>query len=327
MRIVWIGGLCTCLVLAGLGLHLGVRTYTPLQVWAALMHGGEDTATIIIRDLRVPRMALATVIGAALGLSGLLMQSVTRNPIAEPGLLGVNAGAAFAVVLLITLAPGASFTAMALAAALGALTAAALVFGLAYSAGGGLSPIQLLLAGVTVAALLIAAMQVLIILNETVLEELLFWLSGSFADRPLTGLWAAIAGLAVGAGLALALSGALDVLQTDDATAESLGVPVVRLRFGLLAVAALLAGLSVALAGPVAFLGLVAPHLARLAGAQRHRELIPLSLLFGVFLGLAADLMARFILYPTEAPVSAVMALVGVPLLVALLRRNRLRLA
>ncbi|MEM7721109.1 MAG: iron ABC transporter permease [Pseudomonadota bacterium] len=327
MRVVWLGGICTCLVLAGLGLHLGVRFYAPGQVWAALTQGGDDTASIIIRDLRVPRMALAIVIGAALGLAGLLMQSVTRNPIAEPGLLGVNAGAAFAVILLITLFPGAPFAMMAGVAALGALVAAALVFGLAYSAGGGLSPIQLLLAGVTVGALLIAGMQVLIILNETVLEELLFWLSGSFADRPLIGLRVAIIGLVVGVGLAMALSGALDVLQTDDATVESLGVPVVRLRFGLLAVAALLAGISVALAGPVAFLGLVAPHLARLAGAQNHRQLIPLSLIFGVFLGLAGDLMARFILYPTEAPISAVMALVGVPLLVTLLRRNRLRIA
>ncbi|MEO1538486.1 MAG: iron ABC transporter permease [Pseudomonadota bacterium] len=324
MRLTFFGAISACLVLAALGLHLGVRANAPWQVWAALTQGGEDTASLIIRDLRVPRMALAIVIGAALGLAGLLMQSVTRNPIAEPGLLGVNAGAAFAVVLLITLTPGASFAAMAATAALGAVLAAALVFGLAYSAGGGLSPIQLLLAGVTVAALLIAGMQVLIILNETVLEELLFWLSGSFADRPLTGLWIAVAGLGVGVMLASACSGALDVLQTDDATAVSLGVPVVRLRFGLLAVAALLAGLSVAMAGPVAFLGLVAPHLARLAGAQSHRELIPLSLVFGVFLGLAGDLMARFILYPTDAPISAVMALVGVPLLIALLRRNRL---
>ncbi|MEM9973281.1 MAG: iron ABC transporter permease [Pseudomonadota bacterium] len=326
MRGVVIGGVLTCLALAVAGLHLGVRVYAPGQVWAAVTGAADDTAAIIIRDLRVPRMALAIVVGAALGLAGLLMQSVTRNPIAEPGLLSVNAGAAFGVVLLITLAPGAPFATIVSVAALGALGAAALVFGLAYSAGGGMSPIQLLLAGVTVAALLIAGMQVLIILNETVLEELIFWLSGSFTDRPLTGLWIAICGLAAGVGVSLALAGALDVLQADDATAQSLGVPVVKLRFGVLAVAALLAGLSVALAGPVAFLGLVAPHLARLAGAQTHRELIPLSLMFGTLLGLGGDLMARFILYPTEAPISAVMALVGVPLLITLLRRNRLRL-
>ncbi|MEM7768782.1 MAG: iron ABC transporter permease [Pseudomonadota bacterium] len=327
MRVAWLGGICACLALAGLGLHLGVRVYAPGQVWAALTQGGTDTASIIIRDLRVPRMALAIVVGAALGLAGLLMQSVTRNPIAEPGLLGVNAGAAFAVVVLITLAPGASFVTLALVAAFGALTAAVLVFGLAYAAGGRVSPVQVLLAGVTVAALLVAGLQVLIILNEAVLEELLFWLSGSFADRPVTGLWLAVAVLMAGVALALGVSGALDVLQTDDATAESLGVPVLRLRFGMLAVAALLAGVSVALAGPVAFLGLVAPHLARLCGAVRHRDLIPLSLIFGVALGLAADLVARFILFPTEAPISAVMALLGVPLLVTLLRRNRLRLA
>ncbi|QBY01746.1 iron ABC transporter permease [Rhodophyticola sp. CCM32] len=327
MRVAFPAVLVTCFGLAVLGLHLGVRAYAPVQVWTALTAGGDSATDVIIRDLRVPRMALAIIVGAALGLAGLLMQSVTRNPIAEPGLLGVNAGAAFAVVMLITLSPGAGFGSIALCAGLGALLAAALVFGLAFSAGGGLSPIQLLLAGVTVAALLISAMQVLILMNESVLEELLFWLSGSFADRPLTGLWVVLAGLAAGTLIALALSAALDVLRTDDATAQSLGVPVFRLRFGVLAIAALLSGLSVALAGPVAFVGLVAPHLARLAGAETHRHLIPLSLIFGVMLGLSADLMARFILYPTEAPVSAVTALVGVPLLLVLLRRNRIRVS
>ncbi len=315
------------LCVAVLGLHVGVRAYPTEDVWRAMVGTDTDATAIIIRDLRAPRMVLAALVGAALALSGLMMQSVTRNPVAEPGLLGVNAGAAFAVVVLLTYQPGVGIWAIMGVAALGAGIAAALVFGLALSVGAAVSPVHLLLAGVTVAALLMAGVQVLVILNEQTLEELIFWLSGSFADRPLAGVWIVAAGLAMGGALCLALAPALDALRADDATATSLGVDVARLRLLLLGGAALLAGCAVALTGPIAFVGLAAPHLARLSGARGHAQMIPRSMIFGMLLALTADVLARFILYPTEAPVSAVMALIGVPILINLLRSARMRLA
>ncbi len=317
----------TCLCVAILGLHVGVRAYPTAEVWRAVTGVDADATAIIVRELRVPRMLLAALVGAALALSGLMMQSVTRNPVAEPGLLGVNAGAAFAVVVLLTVLPGASIWAIMGVAALGASLAAALVFGLALSVGAAMSPVHLLLAGVTVAALLMAGVQVLVILNEQTLEELIFWLSGSFADRPLAGAWIVAAGLIIGGALCAAQAPALDALRADDATATGLGVDVARLRLLLLGGAALLAGCAVALSGPIAFVGLVAPHLARLSGARGHAQLIPRAVIFGVLLALTADVLARFILYPTEAPVSAVMALIGVPILIGLLRGARMRLA
>ncbi len=305
-------------------LHLGIR-FTPTgEVIAALRGRGDTSAALIVQSLRLPRAILAVIVGASLGLAGLLMQTVMRNPIAEPGLLGVNAGAAFAVVILLTLWPGASILSVMLVSALGAAAAVACVLGLALSTASGLSPIFLLLAGVTIAALLNAGLQVLIILDEAVMEELLFWLAGAFVDRPLEGLWFALPVVALAVIAVFRYRAALDVLATDDATAETLGVDVLRMRLGFLAGVALLSGACVALAGPIAFVGLVAPHLARLSGARSMGSLMPLSMLWGAVLAQAADILARFVLYPSEAPVSAVMAIVGVPLLIALLRRRRI---
>ncbi|SFQ23019.1 FecCD family ABC transporter permease [Tranquillimonas alkanivorans] len=311
-------------LLALASLHLGLRLYSPAEVWHALVSGSDDPDALIIRTLRLPRTLVALAVGAALGLSGLLMQTVSRNPIAEPGLLGVNAGAAFAVVLAVTLTGAADLATLTMLSAAGAMAAATLVFGLALSGGLGFSPLHLLLAGVTVAALLSAGTQVAIILDEAAMEELLFWLSGAFADRPLAPLAYALPLIGVVSAAALAFARTLDVLQTDDGTAVALGVPVRATRLVALLGASLLAGAAVALAGPVAFLGLVAPHLARLTGQRGHARLVPLTLLAGAALALAADIVARFVIFPSEAPISAVTAVAGVPLLLVLLRRHRL---
>ncbi|SDF08450.1 FecCD family ABC transporter permease [Limimaricola pyoseonensis] len=310
-------------LLALASLQLGLTIYGPGEVWAAL-RGAEGQDALIIRTLRLPRTVLALLVGAALGLCGLLMQSATRNPIAEPGLLGVNAGAALAVVLGVSLLGLDGIAAMTLMAAAGAVAATVLVFGLALAGGPNLPPAHLLLAGVTLSALLWSGTQVVILLDEAAMEELLFWLSGAFADRPLAALPWALPPMAAIAVLALLATRRLDVLRTDDGTAEALGVPVRASRLAALVAAALLAGCAVALAGPIAFLGLVAPHLAQLAGARDHRALVPLTMLCGAVLALVADIAARHLIAPSEAPISAVTALAGAPVLLALLRRRRL---
>ncbi|MBN7762496.1 MULTISPECIES: iron ABC transporter permease [Nitratireductor] len=311
-------------LLAIISLHVGIRFTPSAEVWRALSQGGDDQAALIVNTLRVPRTAVALIVGGALGLAGLLLQTATRNPLAEPGLLGINAGAGFAVVLLVVFTGTGSLSLIALAACLGALLCALLVFSLAFSAGGISSPSYLLLAGVTIAALLSSGIQIVIVADERTMEELIFWLSGGFADRDAELLYLAAPVVVLVAVACRFLAPTLDALMTDDTTAEALGVPVLKVRMTVLVLAAILAGVSVSVAGPVAFIGLAAPHLARLSGFPGHRQLVPLSLLAGSALALAADIAARFIIYPSEAPVGVLLAVVGVPMLLYLLQRKRL---
>ncbi|MGR3464536.1 FecCD family ABC transporter permease [Limimaricola sp.] len=308
--------------LAVLSLHLGLRPTAPATVWRALWGEGQDAAELIVRGLRLPRMALALGVGAALGVAGLLTQAALRNPVAEPGLIGVNAGAGFAVVLALSVWQVGSLGLLTLCAAFGALVATALLFGIASGGRSRAGPLRLLLSGVTVAALLSAGTQVAIILDEKAMEDLLFWLSGGFADRPVAALGPALPVMIGAAGIAWLRASVLDVLAADDETAQALGLPVVAARLAMLALAALLAGAAVAVAGPVAFIGLGAPHLARMARVTGHARLLPLAALWGAALALIADILARYLIWPGEAPLSAVTALAGVPLLLALLHRR-----
>jgi iron complex transport system permease protein len=304
-------------------LHIGLRLYGPGTVLAAL-RGAAGQDALIIATLRVPRTLVAAVAGAALGLSGLLMQQATRNPLAEPGLLGVNAGAALAVTLGVALFGAGSLVHIGGLAALGALAATATVFGIAALAGGAAGPATMLLAGVTVAGLFASVTQLLLLVDETALETLLFWLAGGFADRGTDLLRLGLPILFAGLAGAMLLAPSLDALGLDDDSARSLGVRVVAVRLSALGLAAVLAAGAVAMAGPVVFLGLVAPHIARrLPGAGGMAALAPTACLSGAIVAVLADVAARLVVAPGEAPVGAVLALVGVPVLVTLLRQRR----
>ena len=304
-------------------LHTGLRLYSPATVVAAL-RGGTDPDALIIATLRVPRTLVAVVAGAALGLSGLLMQRATRNPLAEPGLLGVNAGAAVAVTLGITAFGAASLVQIGLLAVTGALAATAAVFGIALAAGRAAGPATTLLAGVTVAGMLASLTQLMLLVDETALETLLFWLAGGFADRGTDLLRVGLPALLAGLAGALLLAPGLDALRLDDDNARAIGVRVVQVRTFALMLAAVLAAGAVAMAGPVVFLGLVAPHIARrLERRGDTAALIVTTCLAGAILAVVADIAARLVVAPGEAPVGAVLALVGVPILVTLLRRRR----
>ncbi|MZR12169.1 iron chelate uptake ABC transporter family permease subunit [Maritimibacter sp. DP07] len=303
-------------------LHLGLNVYAPAAVLSAL-GGADGTDAIIITSLRIPRTLVAICAGAALGLSGFLVQASTRNPLAEPGLLGINAGAAFSVVLGITLSGSLGLAAIGGLALAGGLVTTALVFGIVTAAGRTAGPGTTLLAGVTLAAMLASLTQVLLLVDETALETMLFWLSGGFADRSFEVLALGLPSLVIGLVGALAIAGSLDVLRLDDDSAGALGVRVTGIRMGALALGALLAAGAVAMAGPVVFLGLVAPHLARrLAPRATSAGQIVVTVLTGASIAVLADIVARLIVLPGEAPIGAVLALVGVPILVSLLRRK-----
>lgn len=314
-------------ILAVLSLHLGHRLYAPSTVIAALFNPDGSADSIIIASLRVPRTITAISVGAALAVSGLLMQGVLRNQLAEPGLLGVNAGAAFAVVLGLGVFGITSFLNLTLLSILGALATMGLVFGVASAAGKNLSPISLMLAGVTIAALAASMTQIIIILDEATMQALLFWLAGGYADRDVSLLRVIAPILWLMTMFSYLTANLLDAMNTDRDTAHGLGVDVPLMQFALLTFASVLAALCVALAGPVAFIGLIAPHIARLSGRIAHRVLIPRVALIGAALSLTADIVARFVVAPQEMPVGAVLALMGAPIFLMLLRQDRVRLA
>jgi iron complex transport system permease protein len=315
-------GLALLLAFAVLGsLMLGYTIYMPGELWNALASSGTSEADTVIREYRLPRAMMAPLVGAALGVAGVMVQTLSRNRIASPDTLGLNAGASLAVVAASVGLGISSLAVLSLVAAAGAFLTSILVFALAATAGG-LSPLRIVLVGVTFAALMNAMVEVILTVNEAELQQLLFWLSGAFVDRPLSLVARNIPLLALGGVMAAMLARPLDALQTDDATAQSLGAPIRVIRIASFVAVALLTGASVAMAGPVGFVGLVVPHAARALVGARHGEKLVAAALIGAVYTTAADILARFVIYPTEAPVGAITAVVGAGLLLVLLRRR-----
>lgn len=321
MLVIYATLLALLVLVMAASLMVGLKTYSPLQIWNAFTRPDGSETAIVIVNLRLPRAVMAPLVGAALGTAGVVVQTLARNRIASPDTLGLNAGASLAVVLAsftlgVTSLPGLSF-----AAALGALAAGLLVFGIAAGAGG-LSPVKIVLVGVTIAGLGHAFVEVILTSREAVFEQLLFWLAGAVVDRPLSLVANGVPFVIAGAVLAVILSPALDALQADDTTAAGVGVPLGLVRAGAFIAISLLTGAAVAMAGPVGFVGLVVPHAARhLAGLRHHRQLIVAALMGAIYVTLA-DIAARFVIYPSEAPVGAITAVVGGIVLLALLKRR-----
>ena len=311
-------------VVTGASLAVGARPVPLAEVWSALVGPTGTASDVVVRDLRLPRTLVGLAVGAALGLAGALMQAHTRNPLAEPGLLGVSAGAAFAVVLGIQLAGVTATAGLVWWALAGALVASVVVAALGAVAGGRGGPVTLVLAGAVVSAFLVALTSAVVLLDATTLDGYRFWVVGSVAGRDLEVLLAVLPFLVVGAVLATAQAPALDSLALGEDVARGLGRHVGRARLlGLVAVT-LLAGGAVAAAGPLGFVGLVVPHVARALTGPDHRWLLPSAALAGAVLVLAADVLGRVVARPGELQTGVVLALVGAPVLVALVRRRRL---
>jgi iron complex transport system permease protein len=279
---------------------------------------------LIVRELRVPRTILALCVGAALGLAGAVMQGVTRNPLADPGLLGINAGAGLAVVTSIfVLGVGSTLTSVWFALG-GAALAGLVVFGLGSSGRGGATPVKLTIAGAAVGALLTAITTSMLLLDSATLEVYRFWVVGSVAGRGLTVVWAVLPFLVVGAALAFGSSRALDSMALGDDVARSLGQRVGLVR----AIAALsvvvLCGSATAAAGPIWFVGLVVPHVCRSLTGPAHRWLLPYSMCFGAILLTVADVIGRVVAHPGEIEVGVVTAFLGAPIFIAFVRRRKL---
>jgi len=303
-------------------LAFGSRELSIDEVLRAVFAPDGSEATIIVRELRWPRTLIALVVGAALGTAGAQLQGVTRNPLADPGLLGVSAGAALGVVATGSVLGLSGARGQSVAALLGAGAATVLVFALA--GGPRRGPLPLLLAGTAVTALLGAVTTLLVLLDARTLDEYRFWAVGSVAGRDRDLLATVSPLLVLGVFLAIVTTRTLDLLALGDDVAVGLGERVALGRLGVVVSATLLTAASVAVAGPLLLVGLVVPHLARgLVGAV-HLWVLPTSALLGSALLVSADVVGRVVARPGELQVGIVTALVGAPFLVALVQRRRL---
>jgi iron complex transport system permease protein len=290
----------------------------------ALWHADGSTDHQIVRELRVPRTLLGLAAGAALGLAGTLMQALTRNPLADPGILGINAGAAAAVVAAISFLGLTSFGAYVWFAFAGAALTSVVVYLLGTTGRGGASPVRLALAGTAVAFALVAFTQAVTVLDTRAFDEFRSWVVGSLAGRPMDLVVQVLPFVLLGALLAFTVAGPLNALALGDDTGRALGAGVGRTR-ALSAVAiVLLCGAATAAAGPIAFVGLAVPHAVRGLVGTDHRWVLPYAMLLAPTLLLLTDVLGRTVVSPSELQVGIVTAFVGGPVFVALVMRRRI---
>jgi iron complex transport system permease protein len=310
-----------------LSLALGSRSLALGELWQAFF-GGSDAVgpgVEVVRDMRVPRTLVGLMVGAALGMAGAVLQGLTRNPIAEPGILGISQGAAVAVVLAIAYAGAHSLSAYVWYAFAGAGLASVAVYAVAARGRDGATPVKLALSGAAINALLTSVTMAVLTTRSATLDEFRFWQIGSLSGRDAdiaARIWPF---LLVGALLVLAAARGLDALALGEDVARGLGqnVALVRITAGL--GATVLTGAGVAATGPIAFVGLAVPHLARALVGGDHRWLLPMSALLGPVVLLVSDVVGRLIFPPSEVPAGVMTALIGVPFLVFLVRRSGVR--
>lgn len=309
-------------VVANVG--MGQMRIAPMDVVRTLFGNGPQEYDFIVNTLRLPRALLAFLVGMGLGVSGAIMQGVTRNPLAAPDVIGVSGGAGLGAVVVILLVPGAKWAAIPPAALAGAMVAGVASYLLGWKRGS--NPIRLVLVGIGVAAICTALINMVISVSKTTqVAETMIWLTGSVYGRSWeqvrpTALW-----MLVLIPLALGMARHLDALALGDDVALGLGSRLEFQRGLLLLIAVGLAGISVAAAGTVGFVGLMSPHIARQLVGPAHSGVIPASGLLGGFLVVGADLLGRTLFAPTEIPCGVITAAVGAPYFIYLLYRSRNR--
>ncbi|WP_283137598.1 FecCD family ABC transporter permease [Rhizohabitans arisaemae] len=319
---------CALAVLCLLSLMLGSRAIPVDQVVRALLdpdHPGLDAQVeAIVRGTRFTRTLVAVLAGAALGLAGAVMQSLTRNPLADPGLLGVSAGAAFGTVVAVGALGVATLRISLWFAFAGAALAGVTVYLLGSRGRAGATPVKLALAGVATTALLDSLTSGFALTDPEALDRYRYWSSGSVTGHETGTLLEILPFLAAGTILALSTAGALNGMALGDDAAIALGHRLAWVRIRVALAVTLLTGAAVAVTGPIVFVGLVVPHLVRMAVGPDHRRLLTGSLLVAPCLLLAADILGRIVARPAEIDVSLVCALLGAPFFIALVRRRRL---
>jgi iron complex transport system permease protein len=304
-----------------IGVAVGPVYIGPGTVLESIFGNAEGTSRVIVRDLRLPRVLVGGMVGASLAMSGAILQGVTRNPLADPHVVGISAGAGIAAVAGIAYFPHLQFAEIQLISFIGGLAAGGLVYAMAWR--GGVSPTRLALAGVAVTSMLTAGMLAVLVRKAFAAQIGLRWITGGLLSgrdwHDFHLLWPYFL---VGTLLALLFSRQINVIALGDEVATSLGQRVEMTRLGLTAVAAMLASSAVSVAGLVGFVGLIIPHMARLTVGNDYRFLVPTSALFGAVLLILADTVARTAFNPQELPVGVLTAVIGGPVFVYLVRRR-----
>ena len=316
--------LVAVLLAAGTSIVLGSRDVSWADIWAGVSGGTDGFAQAAVAK-RVPRTLLAAAAGAGLAVSGLVLQGITRNPLADPGILGVNTGASLAVVSGIAWFGLVSPTSYICVAILGAALASAFVWTVGSLGRGGATPLKLTLAGAATAAALSSFVTAVVLPRPDISENVVSWQVGGVGGATDDKLWLVAPFLLAGALLCTWCARGLNMLGLGDDLAAGLGENVHRTRLLAAAGAVILAGAITAITGPIAFVGLVVPHVGRLLIGTDHRWLLPFSALGGAVLLLVADVLGRVAVPPTEVDVGIITALVGAPVLIAVVRQARVR--
>ncbi|MEX3746604.1 MULTISPECIES: FecCD family ABC transporter permease [Lysinibacillus] len=310
-----------------ISMNTGYIRLTPVEVFQTLFGNGTAKQELILFNIRLPRIIIGMLVGAALAVSGCILQGVTRNALADPGILGINAGAGLVVMLFVAYMPTQNFNMIMLLpvfSCLGAILTAAIIFVLSYKKETGFSPKKLLLTGIAIASG-ISAVTIILTLKLTP-EQYQFvavWMAGGIWGSSWKFVLALLPFLLILIPLAWRKSHALNILNLGDPLAIGLGATIKKDRFVLLAVAVLLAGSAVSVSGGIGFVGLIAPHLVRRLVGPKHQTLLPVTALVGAFLVLVADTIGRWIIQPSEIPAGIVVAVIGAPYFLYLLSRTK----
>lgn len=317
------GALVVLLAVVLLSLGVGARPMPVHTVVDGLLHGGSSPDAIIIRELRVPRTLLGLGVGAALGLAGAIMQALTRNPLADPGILGVNAGASLAVVSGMAVLGLRTINAYVWPALAGAAIATVLVYAIGSAGRGGATPVRLALSGTAITAVFTGVITGVLLLDPSTFDQYRFWIVGALSGRDLGTVGQVAPFLVAGAVLALLLSRPLNAIALGEDTARALGARLGRTRMMSMVAVTLLCGAATAAAGPITFVGLTVPHMARAVTGPDQRWVLPYALVLAPVLLLGSDVLGRVLGRPGELQVGIVTAFVGAPVFIWLVRRKK----
>lgn len=314
---------CALAVLLALSLTIGSNPIPFSHAWELLLRPDGTLESGVIHDQRIPRTILVIIVGLALGVAGALMQALTRNPLADPGILGVNAGASIAVVTGVAVFGLTSIWFYLWFAFAGAAAAAVAVYVLGGAGSGLATPARLALAGVAISMAVSSLVQMVILSNQNAFNEFRFWAAGSMESRGYPVIEAVVGFIVVGLIIALACAPGLNALALGDEAGKALGVRVARVRAMVMLAVTLLAGAATAAVGPIMFIGLGVPYLARAICGPDLRWSIPVSAIAAPVVLLVADVLARVVVAPQEVQTGIVTAILGGPVFIAILRRRR----
>ncbi|WP_433677576.1 iron chelate uptake ABC transporter family permease subunit [Microbacterium gorillae] len=306
-----------------ISISVGSRSIPIATVWEALISPADQDEHYVIWDLRLPRTLVGLVVGVALGVAGALIQALTRNPLADPGILGANAGASFAVALGVGVFGISSISGYVWFAFAGSLAVAVGVYVIGSAGRGGADPLRLVLAGVAIGAVLGGLTSAMTLVNPDAFDKMRGWGAGTVVGRSFDVVLPVLPFLVAGLLIAMIVARPLNSIALGDDLATALGASVLRTRILVVIAVTLLAGGATAIAGPIGFVGLMIPHVARWIVGPDQRWILAITIVLAPILLLVADIAGRLVMRPAEIPVGIVTAFVGAPVLIALIRRRR----